>query len=239
VIAQALFRRSRAALAITLTLALASPATAATGVGINADREQPINYSADTGDVNYQTKVGALTGNVVITQGTLTIRADKITFRQNADNSMSATAIGNPVSFRQKREGSDEFYEGFAQRAEYDGSKQLLELFDRALLKRGQDEIRSNYISYNASTEEFKAEGRAATTAAPGTTPPADDGRVRGVFQPRSDSPLPGQPKGAEPAASPADPAAAAPSKAGAKRPKASPPAPPLKPANEIAPAAR
>lgn len=238
-IAQALFRRCRAALAIALTLALASPATAATAVGINADRDQPINYSADTGDVNYQTKVGALTGNVVITQGTLTIRADKITFRQNADNSMSATAIGNPVSFRQKRDGSDEFYEGFAQRAEYDGSKQLLELFDRALLKRGQDEIRSNYISYNASTEEFKAEGRAATTTASGTKPPADDGRVRGVFQPRSESPLPGPPSVAEPAANPADPAAAAPSKAGAKRPKAPPPAPPLKPANEIAPAAR
>ena len=27
----------------------------------------------------------------------------------------------------------------------------MLELFDRALLKRGGDEIRSNYISYNAS----------------------------------------------------------------------------------------
>ena len=43
-----------------------------------ADREKPINYSADTGDVNYQTKVGALSGNVVITQGTLSIRADRI-----------------------------------------------------------------------------------------------------------------------------------------------------------------
>jgi len=239
VIVQALFRCRPAALAIVLTLALASPAVAAPAAGNNADRDQPINYSADTGDVNYQTKVGALTGNVVITQGTLTIRADKITFRQNADNSMSATAIGNPVSFRQKRDGADEFYEGFAQRAEYDGSKQLLELFDRALLKRGQDEIRSNYISYNSSTEEFKAEGRAATTTAPGATPGADDGRVRGVFQPRSDSPLPGQPKGAEPAAKPTDPATAAPPKAGATRPKAPPPAPPLKPANEIAPAAR
>ena len=233
-----LFGRA-AALAFALTVALA-PAAA---IANTADREQPINYSADTGDVNYQTKVGALTGNVVITQGTLTIRADKITFRQNPDNSMSATATGNPVSFRQKRDGTDEYYEGFAQRAEYDGSKQLLELFDRALLKRGQDEIRSNYISYNSSTEEFKAEGRAATTTAPGATPPADDGRVRGVFQPRSDSPLPGQPKATDAAAKPADGAATAANpaaaKAGARRPKAPPPAPPLKPADEIAPASR
>ncbi len=230
---RALLRRCTAALALALPLALSSPAATSN----TADREQPINYSADTGDVNYQTKVGALTGNVVITQGTLTIRADKITFRQNADNSMSATAIGNPVSFRQKRDGADEFYEGFAQRAEYDGSKQLLELFDRALLKRGQDEIRSNYISYNSSTEEFKAEGRAAANPVPGAAPAAEDSRVRGVFQPRSDSSMPGQPKGAASAAKPAD--AGTPAKAEAGRSKTPPPAPPLKPANEIAPAAR
>jgi lipopolysaccharide export system protein LptA len=166
-------------------------------VAENTDRQQPINYSSDTGDVNYQTKIGSLAGNVVITQGTLTIRADRIVFRQNPDNSMSATAYGNPVSFRQKRDGSDEYFEGYAQRAEYDGTKQFLELFDRALLKRGQDEIRSSYISYNAATELFKAEGRGGGTAA--ADPGGVDARVRGVFQPKSDSPLPGKPK--EPAA--------------------------------------
>jgi lipopolysaccharide export system protein LptA len=160
-----------------------------------ADRDKPINYSADTGDVNYQTKVGNLTGNVVITQGTLTIRADRIAFRQNADNSLSATAYGNPVTVRQKRDNVDEYFEGFAQRIEYDGQKQLVELFDRALLRRGQDEIRSNYISYNTATEFFKAEGR---PDAPST--PADAGpgaRVRGVLQPKGEG-LPGS-KGGDP----------------------------------------
>ena len=66
-------------------------------------------------------------------------RADRIVFRQNADNSLSATAHGNPVAVRQKRDGVDEYYEGYAQRIEYDGAKELVELFDRALLKRGQD----------------------------------------------------------------------------------------------------
>ncbi len=98
---------------------------------------------------------------MIITQGTLSIRADRIVFKQNADNSLSATAHGNPVAVRQKRDGVDEYYEGYAQRIEYDGAKELVELFDRALLKRGQDEIRSNYVSYNVGTEVFKAEGRA------------------------------------------------------------------------------
>ena len=96
----------------------------------------------------------------VITQGTLTIRADRIDFKQNADNSLSATAYGKPLAFRQKRDDAEGYYEGWAQRAEYDGGKEELQLFDNAILKKGEDEIRSNYISYNAATELFKAEGR-------------------------------------------------------------------------------
>jgi lipopolysaccharide export system protein LptA len=149
------------------------------------DKKQPINYSANTGDVNYQTKIGNLSGNVVITQGTMTIRADRVVFKQNPDNSVSATAYGNPITFRQKRDGVDEYFEGYAQRAEYDGEKELLELYDRALLKRGQDEIRSNYISYNTRTELFRAEGRPDAPATPQDLGPG--ARVRGVFQPKSD----------------------------------------------------
>src|SRR5881296_301738 len=150
-----------------------------------ADHDKPINYQADSGDVNYQTKVGTLSGNVILTQGTLTIHADKIVFHQNPDSSVSAVAYGNPVTFREKRDGTDEYYEGYAQRADYDGQKRFLELFDRALLKKGTDEIRSNYISYNAETEYFKAEGRPDTgpTAA---GEPSLGSRVRGVFQPQS-----------------------------------------------------
>ena len=175
--------------------ALLGAAVALPAAAEKADRDKPINYQADTGDVNYQTKVGSLQGNVVLTQGTLTIHADKIIFHQNPDNSVSATAYGNPITFREKRDNVDEYYEGVAQRAEYDGQKRFLELFDRALLRQGADEIRSNYISYNAETEFFKAEGR-ADTRPPAAGEPALGARVRGVFQP--------QPKdGKAPAAAP------------------------------------
>jgi lipopolysaccharide export system protein LptA len=170
---------ARLAIMLALAAATAMPARAE-----KADRDKPINYQADTGDVNYQTKIGTLLGSVVITQGTLTIHADKVILRQNPDNSMSATAYGNPLTFREKRDGVDEYYEGVAQRAEYDGQKRFLELFDRALLRKGTDEIRSNYISYNAETEFFKAEGR-PDTRPPGEGEPPLGARVRGIFQPQ------------------------------------------------------
>ena len=151
-----------------------------------ADRSQPIHFSAEQpAEVDFDKRVGTLRGNVVITQGTLTIHADRIDFKQNGDNSLSATAYGNPISFRQKKDGSDEYYEGYAQRAVYDGQTQTLQLFDNALLKQGKDEIRSNYISYNSATNLFRSEGR---PNAPGGEGPG--ARVQGVFEPRSDNPL-------------------------------------------------
>lgn len=153
-----------------------------------ADRDKPITFTSDDGEVNYEKRTGVLKGNVVITQGTLTIRANRIDFKQNADNSLSATVLGSPLAFRQKRDDADGYYEGWAQRAEYDGQKEQLELFDNAILKRGADEIRSNYIAYNAATELFKAEGRASTVPSAAGDVGRND-RVRGTFQPKSDGP--------------------------------------------------
>lgn len=186
-------RRMSRTVAPVLFGALTALVVAPPACAEKADRDKPINFSGDAGDADLQTRGGALTGNVIITQGTLTLRADRIVFKQNPDNSLSATAYGNPVAIRQKRDDVDEYYEGYARRIEYDGSKDLVELFDNALLKRGQDEIRSNYVSYNVAKELFKAEGRAGTTpdpSGPGT-------RVRGMFQPKSDLALPGKDKDA------------------------------------------
>jgi lipopolysaccharide export system protein LptA len=181
-----MMRRSRNAAALFLLAALAA-ALASPARADKSDKEKPINFSADQpAEVDFEKRVGTLKGNVVITQGTLSIKADRIDFKQNADNSLSATAYGNPIAFRQKKDDSDEFYEGFAQKAVYDGTKDLLELFDRALLRQGSDEIRSNYISYNSTNGIFRAEGRPDTPGAangPGS-------KVRGTFQPKSDSPL-------------------------------------------------
>jgi lipopolysaccharide export system protein LptA len=226
-------RAAGAAMAVMLvvgaTLTAVAPASAEP-----ADRNKPISFSGDTGDANLQARGGALTGNVIITQGTLSIRADRVIFKQNADNSLSATAFGNPVAIRQKRDGVDEYYEGYAQRVEYDGAKELVELFDRALLKRGQDEIRSNYVSYNAGTEVFKAEGREGSV--PDPTGPGT--RVRGMFQPQSETPIPGKDKSKDKEKDKAKDKDK--DKDGAKTAAAPAPAPPvtLKAAGDLAPPA-
>ena len=53
-------------------------------------------------------------------------------------------------------------------------------------MKKSGNEIRSNYISYSAATENFSAEGRPdIKPAAAGDSPLG--ARVRGTFQPKSE----------------------------------------------------
>lgn len=172
---------SNSVAAVFLLVLLASPAFAELG-----DRDKPINLEADTMTVDDVKKVSVYQGNVVLTQGTLTIRADKLVVSEGKDGSNHGTAHGNPATFRQKREGVDEYVEGNAQRIEYDSGKDLVELFTQARMKRNQDEVRGNYISYDAKTEFFKViGGKEAVTA---NNP---RGRVRAVIQPKKKDAVP------------------------------------------------
>jgi lipopolysaccharide export system protein LptA len=155
-----------------------------------ADRGKPINLEADRMHVDDAQKISVFEGRVVMTQGTLTIRGDTITVRQDKEGHQYGTASGNLAKFRQKRDGADEYVEGEAERIEYDGKLDRVELFNRARLKREPaDEVRGNYISYDSRTEQFAVNGgpTPATSGGP-------DGRVRAVIQPRNTTEPPGKP---------------------------------------------
>ncbi|MDO8892469.1 MAG: lipopolysaccharide transport periplasmic protein LptA [Sulfurimicrobium sp.] len=153
----------------------------ATGRAELADRDKPINLEADTVNLDDVNKVSVYQGNVQLSQGTLLIRADKLVIKEDAAGLQRATAYGNPASFRQKREGLNEYIEGYGLRIEYDARAEKAELFTQARMKRNQDEVRGNYISYDAKTEFFQVIGGGKEAAAPGR----EKGRVRAVIQPK------------------------------------------------------
>ena len=150
-----------------------------------ADRSKPINIEANSVTVDDQRKVSVYLGNVLLVQGSMLLRAERIEVRQDPAGFNSASAFGKPVRFRQKRDGAEEYIEGFADRMEYDGKQSLLELFDNARLKRGEDELRGSYISYNANTEFFEVKGNGSA----GKSPAGGSGRVRAVIQPKPAKP--------------------------------------------------
>lgn len=159
-----------------------------------ADRAKPINLESDRMHVDDVRKLSVFEGKVVMTQGTLSIRADKVTVRQDKDGYQYGSASGNPATFRQKRDGADGYIQGEAGRIEYDGKLDRVEFFERArLLREPADEVRGDYISYDSRTEYFTVNG--GSSSAPGGAA----GRVHAVIQPRA---------GAEDTAKPSAPGA-------------------------------
>lgn len=152
-----------------------------------ADREKPINLEADTVTVDDINQTSVYEGNVILTQGTILLRATKLVVKQDAEGFQHGTAYGNPASFRQKREGLDEYVEGYGLRIEYDGKKDFVEFFGEARLKRNQDEVRGSYISYDSATEFMKVLGGGKDAASPSNP----QGRVRAVIQPKQKNPPP------------------------------------------------
>ena len=169
----------RRAAACCLLAALAAGAAAE-----KADRDKPVNLEADRVTIDDSKKIAVFEGNVVLTQGTLQIRGDRMEVRQDKEGFRQGITWGSPAHFRQKRDGFDEYIEGWAERIEYDGRAESVQMFNRAQLKRGQDEVRGNYISYDSRSEFFQVTGAGSPAAESG-------GRVRAVIQPKSKDPPP------------------------------------------------
>ena len=136
--------------------------------------------------VDLQRQVVVFTGNAVISQGSMVLRADRIEMREMPDGYRAASAIGSadkPASWRQRRDGVDETVEGSAERIEFDGRADTLRFVGRAAVRRLRgasvaDEINGGVIVWDNLAEVFKVEGGASSPANP-------SGRVRAVLSPR------------------------------------------------------
>lgn len=160
-------------------LVVAAPARAE-----KADRDKPVNIEADRMAYDDLRQVNVFEGNVTLTQGTLIIRADKLTVRQDPEGFQHGTADKGPggfAYFRQKREGLDEFVEGWGERIEYDARNEKADLISKARVLRGGDEVLGSHITYDGRTEFYNVRGGGETRSA--NNP---DGRVRAVIQPRN-----------------------------------------------------
>jgi lipopolysaccharide export system protein LptA len=184
-------RISTLTLAVALAAGLAAPAAAE-----KADRGKPLSIEADQpGTLDLIKQVVVFNGNVVVAQGTMAIRADKVEVRERPDGHRSATALGTagkPASFRQKREGVDETIEGQADRIEYDSRGDVVRFAGNAQVRRLRggtpaDEISGNLITYDNGNETFSVQGGAPAPAAGGASAPSS-GRVRVVITPRPEA---------------------------------------------------
>jgi lipopolysaccharide export system protein LptA len=139
-----------------------------------ADKAMPMNAQADAMRHDDQKQVTHLTGNVIITKGSIVMRGAAIEVRVDAQGNQSAVitgSAGKPAFFRQKREGLNEFIEGEAEQIDYDGKADNVKLSRRAVLRRYADatlvdELKGSQITYDNATDRYFVDGGASNASA-------------------------------------------------------------------------
>jgi lipopolysaccharide export system protein LptA len=153
-----------------------------------ADRYKEINIeSAGPGQGDLIKQIVVFTGNVVVTKGTMTIRAARIEIRQTPDGYYTAVAFGSPdhhATFRQKRDAPDEWMEGDAEKLDYDGKSDVIRFVGDATVRhlRGSttaNELKGDVVKYDSTTEVFNVSGGGTATAS------NPNSRVRATLVPR------------------------------------------------------
>ncbi|MBL8429852.1 MAG: lipopolysaccharide transport periplasmic protein LptA [Dechloromonas sp.] len=147
-----------------------------------ADRNKPMLLEANRVSIDDAKKIQILEGDVLITKGTMTLKADRVVIREDQYGFQKGTAFGGKsglARFRQKRDGKEEYVEGESERIEYNTNSEVVELFHRAWVKSGEDQVRGDYIWYDAVSEKY------LVTAGETRDPKAPPGRVRVVIQPK------------------------------------------------------
>ena len=150
-----------------------------------ADRDKPMQLEANRITIDDAKKIQILEGDVLVTKGTMSLKADRIVITEDQYGFQKGTAFGGKdglARFRQKREGVEEYVDGEAERIEYNSNSEVAELFHRAWVKSGEDQVRGDYIRYDAVSEKY------LVTAGENRDPKGPPARVRDIIQPKNKS---------------------------------------------------
>ncbi|MCZ8077468.1 MAG: lipopolysaccharide transport periplasmic protein LptA [Burkholderiales bacterium PBB2] len=154
------------------------------------DRAKPLNISSKNGgSVEIAKQRTEFNGDVVLSKGSLVLRAEKLDVRETGDGYYQVYAngqTGKQVSFRQARDVPGEAIEGLADQLEYDTRSDTVRFIGNAVVRRLQgttvaDEVTGAVILFDNRSEVFTLEG--------GQTSPHPSGRVRVVMMPRGGAP--------------------------------------------------
>jgi len=148
-----------------------------------ADRDKPMQLEANRISIDDAKKIQILEGDVVVIKGTMVLKADKVVITEDKYGFQLGVATGGKdglARIRQKREGLEEYIDGEAERIEYNTNTEVAEFFRRAWVRSGDDQVKGDYIWYDAISEKY------LVTAGKGSDPKGQPARVRAIIQPKS-----------------------------------------------------
>jgi lipopolysaccharide export system protein LptA len=137
----------------------------ASSTALAADTNHPIEITADTAMREEPSGKTTYRGDVVLTQGSLEIRADSLVFSFDSDNTTLITAKGNPATLKQQPENADAPVDASAATIEYHEKSERVRLVGNAKILQDGAVIEGNTIEYLVGTQRVIAAGSPETGA--------------------------------------------------------------------------
>src|SRR5690554_3953119 len=153
----------------------------AAALALPSDREQPINIEADHAQLDDQTGITQYKGDAILTQGTLRIEGDIITFFYNENRELEkAIAEGNLATYEQVHKEGDPPVKAKALQMEYHARTQRIYLVGQGYVWQSGDEFRGNHIEYDIDKNVVVANSKPVDVAGEQQS----SGRVHITIQP-------------------------------------------------------
>ncbi|WP_423897405.1 lipopolysaccharide transport periplasmic protein LptA [Candidatus Pelagadaptatus aseana] len=134
-------------------------------LALPSDREQPIHITSDQAERNENKGITTYQGDVVMTQGTLKILADKVVIH-TIDNQVSEiVATGKPAHFHQKPAVDKQMVKASGSTIEYKLENEMLHLINNAkLIQDDGTTMTGDRINYDMKTSVVKAAGKTSNS---------------------------------------------------------------------------
>ncbi|QKJ85463.1 lipopolysaccharide export system protein LptA [Paramixta manurensis] len=140
-------------LLVSALLATSVPAFALTG-----DSDKPVNIDSANQALDLQGNVATFTGNVIVTQGSIKITADKVVVTRPGGDSQKTIvdAYGNPATFYQLQDNGKPV-QGHAQKMHYELAKDLVVLTGDAYIEQLDSNVKGDRITYLVKEQKMQA----------------------------------------------------------------------------------
>lgn len=137
----------------------------ATTWSLPSDSSKPINIEADHAQLNDSSGITQYKGNAVLTQGTLRIEGDIITFLYNDQKQLTKiVAQGKLAKYQQLHSLGEEPVNASAQKMEYHAAAEKIYLFGQGQIRQSADEFNGNRIEYDIKRNIVNAYAKLTVT---------------------------------------------------------------------------
>lgn len=144
-------------LAALVLLCLLTPLWSGSSFALPSDRGQPIRIESDRAERDEKAGTTHYQGNVLVTQGTMQIKADSITVFSDGKQVNLVIAKGNPVHLQQQPALGEPIVHARGETVEYHLTTELIRLLGKASLVRGSSTVNSDKIDYYIADQVVKA----------------------------------------------------------------------------------